>query len=57
MVQFVVFPGSKINVSKHIHACYKYMRRWQKLSKIQIIAKHYSRCIIVDIENINAGIL
>ena len=23
-----------------------------KLSKIQIIAKHYSRCIIVDIENI-----
>ena len=25
-----------------------------KLSKIQIIAKHYSRCIIVDIENINA---
>ena len=28
-----------------------------KLSEIQIIAKHYSRCIIVDIENINAGIL
>ena len=28
-----------------------------KLSKIQMIAKHYSRCIIVDIENINAGIL
>ena len=30
-----------------------------KLSKIQIIAKHYSRCtcIIVDIENIDAGIL
>ena len=28
-----------------------------KLSKIQIIAKHYSRYIIPDIENINAGIL
>ena len=27
------------------------------MSKIQIIAKHYSRCIIVDIENIDAGIL
>ena len=28
-----------------------------KLSKIQIIAKYYSRCTIVDIENIDAGIL
>ena len=24
-----------------------------KLSKLQIIAKHYSRCTIVDIENID----
>ena len=28
-----------------------------KLSKIQIIAKLYSRCTIVNIENIDAGIL
>ena len=35
-MQCVVFPETKKNVSKHIHVCYKYIRRWQNCLKYRL---------------------
>ena len=40
-----------------MYACYNYERRWHNCLNYRLSQKHYNRCIIVDIENIDAGTL
>ena len=42
-----------MNVSKHIRACFNFLRQCHNCLKYKLLRKQYSRCTIVDFEHIN----